>query len=199
LPVPTWYSERLRGALGISDIGEKEFIAGPEYKGNVGIGANMAFKRETFDRVGLFRTDLGRMGNKLLMGEDTEIYRRIKGRGEKCLYSPEAWIYHCVDEGKMRKSHFRRWFFRMGQRMSESDSRKADGNCRSKRGVPLWRYRKAIEDTFGFFWFMMRRNAAEAYFREVCLLEFLGYFFQMLRQGKLKKEGVGSVRAADGK
>ena len=46
-------------------------------------GANMAFRRHVFDRVGLFDTSRGRKGAVLASGEDGEMFERILAGGDE--------------------------------------------------------------------------------------------------------------------
>jgi glycosyltransferase involved in cell wall biosynthesis len=74
-------------------------------------GANMAFRRDVFARHGLFRTDLGRMKNLLLGGEDVEYFCRLKDAGEPILYIPDAIVFHPVPKERMRKEYVQSWCF----------------------------------------------------------------------------------------
>jgi hypothetical protein len=62
------------------------------------IGANMAFRREVFDAVGGFHSEIGRVGTQALGCEETELcirahqYWPLKG----FLYQPEANVFHRV-------------------------------------------------------------------------------------------------------
>ncbi|MBW1779884.1 MAG: glycosyltransferase [Deltaproteobacteria bacterium] len=58
----------------------------------IGAGANMAFRREVFDRVGPFdeRLDVGAAG----CSGDSEMWYRILARGWICHYEPTAVVYH---------------------------------------------------------------------------------------------------------
>ena len=78
-------------------------------------GANMAFKREVFDRFGGFRTDLGRIGKGMLSGEDTEFGRRILNAGLRLRYEPDAVTYHPVEESRRRRRYFLSWWFNKGK------------------------------------------------------------------------------------
>lgn len=55
-----------------------------------GIGANMAFRRETLARLGGFRDDYPGTA----MREDTDIFLRIKTLGGRTLFSPDAVVDH---------------------------------------------------------------------------------------------------------
>jgi len=74
-------------------------------------GTNMAFRKEMFDRYGVFRTDLGPRPGSELRNEDTEFGNRLLTGGERLRYVPSAVVYHPVPEERVRRSFFRaRWF-----------------------------------------------------------------------------------------
>lgn len=58
----------------------------------IGAGANMAFRREVFDRVGGFdeRLDVGAAG----CSGDSEIWYRVLAAGATCRYEPTAVVHH---------------------------------------------------------------------------------------------------------
>jgi GT2 family glycosyltransferase len=98
-------------------------------------GANMAFRREVFDKCGGFRTDLGRAGQSLISNEDTEFGRRLMGVGLRLRYEPSAVTYHPVEESRLRISYFLNWWFNKGR----SDVREFGNQPNGMRviGVPL--------------------------------------------------------------
>lgn len=111
---PPWYSNsgpyRLIGAIIEYDFGnEIQYAVSPPF------GANMAFRREVFERYGLFRTDLGISGKGRLVGEDTELSLRLLKGGERIIYLPSAVIYHPVEPERVRKRYFERWYFNYGR------------------------------------------------------------------------------------
>lgn len=178
LAMPKWFSKAVSVPLGGFDVGNNIIIADSEYSGLVGIGANMSFKREIFDTIGFFRTDLGRKGNKLGMGEETELYWGIRNRGEKCMYYPSAIIHHCVDSRKMSKSYIRRWFFRIGEWRCFSDMFLRKDTGKTIVGIPRIKYRTAFRNLLGLLWYTFRNSQADAFVREVSIISFLGYCAQ---------------------
>jgi GT2 family glycosyltransferase len=58
----------------------------------LGAGANMAFRREAFDRVGLFDERLGAGASGC--SEDSELWYRLLAEGYRCRYSPDAAVFH---------------------------------------------------------------------------------------------------------
>jgi glycosyltransferase involved in cell wall biosynthesis len=60
-------------------------------------GSNISFRREVFEELGGFETNLGRSGEKNLQGEETEFAARMRQRyGEGVWYDPEAVVEHKV-------------------------------------------------------------------------------------------------------
>lgn len=58
----------------------------------MGAGANMAFRREAFDRVGLFDERLG--AGTSGCSEDSELWYRLLAKGYQCRYDPHAVVSH---------------------------------------------------------------------------------------------------------
>ena len=59
---------------------------------HVGAGANMAFRREAFARVGLFDERLG--AGAAGCSEDSELWYRVLAGGWSCAYEPAAVVFH---------------------------------------------------------------------------------------------------------
>ncbi|PSB19610.1 glycosyl transferase family 2 [filamentous cyanobacterium CCP2] len=58
----------------------------------VGAGANMAFRREVFNKIGLFDERLGAGASGC--SEDSELWYRILAEGWHCRYEPAAVVFH---------------------------------------------------------------------------------------------------------
>ena len=61
--------------------------------GRFGTGANMAFRRAVFERVGLFAPELG-AGTRTEGGEDLEMFYRVIKHGIPVAYEPRALAWH---------------------------------------------------------------------------------------------------------
>ena len=96
---PVWLPEELNWIVGCSYKGL------PERKATVRnpIGCNMSFRKSVFEKVGYFRSDIGRFGKKLLAGEEAELSTRIleKIPNSKIVYDPSAVVHHRVDESRV--------------------------------------------------------------------------------------------------
>lgn len=72
------------------------------------IGCNMAFRREALERVGGFRSDMGRVGTTPLGCEETDLCLRIGTRygPDAVVYEPEAMVDHLVPRPRTRLRYF---------------------------------------------------------------------------------------------
>jgi GT2 family glycosyltransferase len=135
--VPSWLSMTswfASGPLALFDSGSE---AGQLHESP--FSANMAYRKEVFDKYGLFRTDLGRVGDNLISNEDTEFGRRVMGSGLRLRYEPSALTYHPVEESRLRRSYFLSWWFNKGR----SDVRESGNqpNCTRLIGIPFRLFR----------------------------------------------------------
>jgi len=184
--LPRWLSARHQGPLGGFDMGPIPIIAGTAGGGGVGIGANMSFNRKVFDQYGLFDLRLGRVGSKLGMGEETDLYRRVKGRGERCVYYPDAVVYQVPLPERLKKSYFRRWYFRMGEWNAFTDQVNGGWSEPIRLfGVPRWMYRKAAADLLACAKAVLKGELAEIEARKLDVMMFLGYFMYAQRTRRM--------------
>lgn len=69
-------------------------------------GGNAAYRREVFDRVGLFDTELGRKGTSLISGEEKAIFDKMKKLDMPIYYLPDMILYHIIPPSKLTKEYF---------------------------------------------------------------------------------------------
>ncbi len=75
-------------------------------------GSNMSFKREVFERVGLFDTRLGPGASGF--SEDTEYSMRVRKAGFKIGYTPHAVVYHELNPNRYGRAYNRMVQYRKG-------------------------------------------------------------------------------------
>jgi glycosyltransferase involved in cell wall biosynthesis/ubiquinone/menaquinone biosynthesis C-methylase UbiE len=81
---------------------ERQYFHSPDGV-NFVMGANMAFRRELFDRVGLFDVRLG-AGRFFAGADETElVYRGLKA-GQRMLYAPNVLVYHDHDRRTLEQA-----------------------------------------------------------------------------------------------
>ncbi|HXM94119.1 MAG TPA: glycosyltransferase family 2 protein [Candidatus Dormibacteraeota bacterium] len=136
---PAWLSLEGKYALAplaIFDLGEQpgELVEAP-------FGTNMAYRKEVFEKVGGFRTDLGPRPGSETRGEDTEFGFRALGAGQRLWYEPSAIVYHSLPAHRLQKEYFLAWWHDKAQ----ADIR-AFGLPQGTRvqiaGVPLYFFRR---------------------------------------------------------
>lgn len=129
---PTWLSLQgsynLGGVLALFDLGDREGVTSePPF------GANMAFRKEMFEKYGYFRTDLDRSAGSMLSNGDTEFGRRLLSHGERLWYQPSAVVFHPVTANRLTKSYFLKFWFNLGRSNFREAERQPD-----VWGIPRW-------------------------------------------------------------
>ena len=109
---PHWLADELLSSLAGVDYGAHEIDLRLD---KPLLGANMAFKREVFTTVGGFNPELGRIGTKLLGGEETDLFKRLTDAGLVGKYQPRAVVSHLLDSNRLRKAYFRKIYFYGGR------------------------------------------------------------------------------------
>ncbi len=77
-------------------------------------GGNMAIRRKALDEVGYFNPQLGRTGKRLIGGEESDLFERLRQRGMRCYYVPQAVMYHIIGQEKLTKDYFCRLAYNTG-------------------------------------------------------------------------------------
>lgn len=92
-----WFPKELFWMIGCS------YTMTPDIQCEVerGFGSNMAIKKDVFDKVGLFNTELGIKGKKWVGGEDTDMYLKIKSIGKKNIFNPHIIVFHKIHPSKI--------------------------------------------------------------------------------------------------
>jgi glycosyltransferase involved in cell wall biosynthesis len=103
---PSWYREEtavaLSGYFGDYDLGTTSRHYLPDDK--LPLGASLAIRREVFNKIGGFRTDLGPRGKLRGVGDETEFLERAVGAGFKGYYAAEACVLHHVGPERLTLS-----------------------------------------------------------------------------------------------
>jgi glycosyltransferase involved in cell wall biosynthesis len=101
-PLPAWWPDSLRGVLTIVEWeGCAELGRGTPPEVAV-YGANMAFAAQPLRDIGGFPESLGRVGNRLLSGEEVEVMTRLRERGLGALYDGGVTVFHSIQRERLR-------------------------------------------------------------------------------------------------
>jgi glycosyltransferase involved in cell wall biosynthesis len=175
------------GPLAIVDYGDAPAEYTPESTSQrLPIGANLAFSRLALQTAGGWRTDLGKVDNSLISGEDHEIFSRLRRFALYAgYYDPAIVVRHFVPAARLTRLYFRRWFYWHGktQALMLSDLYPELDMGRVPRigGVPRFAYRQALRQLGR--WVRTRpADALTALTEELRMLEYLGFFAECWRK-----------------
>lgn len=108
---PAWMSRWTeRPIANPMDYGE---TVRPFPKGALPGGGNMAFRRSVALRYG-FDTQLGRVGGKLIGGEENDFFLRLVASGETLWYVPQAVMWHIIPAEKLTPDYLDRLSYHIG-------------------------------------------------------------------------------------
>ena len=112
VPPPDWLDLTrgdLWGTIAILDYGNNRFAF--EERQRVPLGANMGACRSLVQRIGGFRTELGRSSGKRVLGQEVpELLTRARAAGLRGLYVPEMAVQHHIPASRLTPQYFRRWW-----------------------------------------------------------------------------------------
>lgn len=168
-PPPTWLSERFYGFLALRTGTTSTYqVMNPD---QVPFGANMAFRREVFEQVGLFDVTRGRTGNLLAGGEEIDMFERLLASGGKVMFLGGARVHHRIEAFRATKRYMRRWRFQSSRNIAQS--RGVPGS-RRLLGVPLYVLPQLVRACKSALIGALTLPSDEAFHREMIVWHFLG-------------------------
>jgi glycosyltransferase involved in cell wall biosynthesis len=117
-PPPRWLTTAHWSPLAVQDYGPQPFITSRE-RAICLVGANLAFRRRVFDRVGRFTPELGRIKDGIGSTEDHDMQLRVWRSGLRGLYAPAVVAVADVTPDRMVKAYHRRWHRGHGRHCAE--------------------------------------------------------------------------------
>jgi glycosyltransferase involved in cell wall biosynthesis len=178
----TWLTKENWSPLALLDYGEHPFYV-DSGKQLCLIGANFAFRRRAFDKVGLFKTDFQRVKDGIGSLEDHEFLLRLWRVGSRGLYLPELVAIAEIEPDRMKKQYHRKWHASHGRFYAALRSEEVERSKLGKLfGVPAHFYRQALNDLAGWIRARIRHQPAEAFTRELGLRYFGGFATRRWRE-----------------
>jgi glycosyltransferase involved in cell wall biosynthesis len=150
------------------------------------LGVNVAYRREVFERVGLFDNRLGRKAGTLRNQAQREWHLRARTAGVHGYYLPDMVVHHLVPVARLNKQYFRRWLYwhgisramlfrHGGFDMEEPElTRPPFAGDRRVAGVPVHLLRKAARSFRSLVWHTLSGNDPTAFEYELWLCFFAG-------------------------
>lgn len=182
---PAWLTAEHWSPLAISDYGEAEFYVDVNRPVCL-VGANLAVRREVFDKVGDFATEFQRVKSGIGSTEDHEWQLRVWQAGMRGLYAPRIVIAADVQANRLEKEYHRRWYTGHGgyaalMRLYEITDEKGrlqkdlPADAVTLFGSPAYMYRNLVVEITGWLKATMRRNESVALRYEVHARELVSY------------------------
>lgn len=194
--VPNWMPNRGGkhwGVIALLDYGPEPI----EFGQKVPLGVNMVFRRECFERAGMWDNAIGRKAGTLLGQEVREWAQRGRAAGLHGFYSPDLVVHHVIPEDRLTKKYFRKWFYWHGisrailyqnNRLDmESPERTAldFSTVPHIAGVPRYLYRTCLKKFFSIWTAMARGDAIARFEDELWIWFFAGIVRQRWKDRKL--------------
>jgi len=194
--IPNWMPNRGGkhwGVIALLDYGPEPI----EFGEQVPLGVNMVFRRECFERAGLWDNSIGRKAGTLLGQEVREWAQRARAAELRGFYSPDLVVHHVIPEDRLTKRYFRRWFYWHGisrailyqnNRLDmESPERTALDFAKVPHiaGVPRYLFRTCIHKFFSIWGAMARRDAIARFEDELWIWFFAGILRQRWKDRQL--------------
>jgi glycosyltransferase involved in cell wall biosynthesis len=176
------------GPLAIVDYGDVPVAYLEESTGQrLPVGANLAFARTALATTGGWRTDLGKVNNTLISGEDHEIFMRLRRFGlYSGYYDPLVTVRHYVPASRLTRRYFRDWFFWHGKTealMLDDLYPTIDMSSVPRvAGVPRFLYRQAFQQLCRWLRKLGSNDALGLLIEELRMLQFAGLFVERWRR-----------------
>lgn len=109
---PAWMSRYVeRPVANPLDLGDRVRLFPA---GRIPGGGNMALRRTAVERYGGFDPALGRVGGRLIGGEESDLFARLARAGERCWYVPDAVMWHIIPPEKLTDDYLARLAYNVG-------------------------------------------------------------------------------------
>jgi glycosyltransferase involved in cell wall biosynthesis len=210
-PRPDWIPDhggRQWAVIALLDYGDAA-IPFFKYAHRVPLGVNMAFRREAFERAGLWNTSVGRKKGTLLGQEVREWMMRAQAAGLRGFYTPTMVVRHLIQQDRLNKRYVRRWYYWNGISralmyrnswidMQAPESTELDfSRVPHILGVPRFFYGNIPREIKRAIVSAWRGDAVASFESELWLWFFLGVFRQRWRDRKLPRPPIRESRVAD--
>lgn len=171
---PGWLTRAHWGPLALQDHGDGERVF--DRATPIGlIGANVAFRRSVFERIGGFAEHVQRVKDGIGSTEDHELLNRLYAAGGRTIYSPRIVAYARVQAERLARAYHRRWHEGHGQfsalmRLPETERARV-----APLGVPGHLVRSAVADAGHWLRSAARADWDGAFLAELRLRFFKGF------------------------
>jgi glycosyltransferase involved in cell wall biosynthesis len=195
-PCPTWLTPRHWSPIALLDYGTEPVVVDTSRRQTL-VTANFAVRRAAFDRVGGFSPLTQRTQNDVCSTEDNELQLRLWRTGVRGMYFPEIIGWAQAPSRRLTKDYHRRWHRRHGRCMALMRDEQFEASTAGHLfGIPAHLFRQTVADIGKWAVACLRRDEAEAFWRETRLWFFAGFVAQRYKDYR-QTLGTHRLRRAD--
>jgi glucosyl-dolichyl phosphate glucuronosyltransferase len=165
------------------------------------LGVNVAYRRDAFERAGLFDPDLGRIAGTLRNQAQREWHLRARAAGLRGFYVPALVVEHHVPASRLTRNYFRRWCYWHGisrvilAKRSGCSLEDPDSGVRAPGVTPML-VGKALLAMRSFAWRTLRGDEALAFEHELWLWFLAGAARESMRGRVAGMRNVQALKRA---
>lgn len=176
---PSWLTREHWAPLALQDHGDGRRIF--DRSRPIGlVGANLAFRRGVFERIGLFSKDLQRVKEGVGSTEDHDLLSRLYAAGGRMLYEPRMLVMARVQPDRYDRSYHRRWHEGHGRFHALMRTPEMERARVSPLGVPGHLLRTAVSDAARWLGSIVSADWERAFLAELRLRFFKGFVWTRL-------------------
>jgi glycosyltransferase involved in cell wall biosynthesis len=176
---PEWLTREHWAPLALQDHGDARAIFDRNHPVGL-IGANVAFRRAVFDRVGLFSPTVQRVRNGIGSTEDHELLTRLYDAGGRMLYQPRMLVLARVQADRCDPAYHRRWHEGHGRFYALMRLADVERTRLSPLGIPGHLVRSAARDAVEWLRSVFTGDWNHAFLAELRLRFFKGFVWTRL-------------------
>jgi len=180
-PRPRWLTRAHWAPLALQDHGDQKRVFDREEPVGL-IGANVAFRRQVFDRIGTFATGVQRVKDGIGSTEDHELLSRLYAAGGRMLYAPRLLVLARVEPDRFDRAYHRRWHEGHGRFHARMRTPEMEQSRLRPFGVPGHLLRTALRDAVAWAASCIERNWDAAFDAELRLRFARGFVAQRLAE-----------------
>lgn len=174
---PRWYDDRLRGVLSLNTWGDERIVYREDESPRARSisGGNVALRRAALEKVGgCYHPELGKTADTFAMGEDSELFLRLRHAGYRGLYEPRMKVRHWVPRERLTKGYFRAWHRGYGKSVALLEQLHPQP-VRHLFGVPRFMLRQTLEAVPKLFAARWQGDLPGSFAQELQLWFMLGF------------------------
>ena len=135
------------------------------------VGANISFRKDVFEKYGFFDKRLGRIANKLLSCEDTELIARLPR--ENIFFVKDVEVYGEIDKKRLSKKYMLKRLYWQGY---------SDFIFVQRVGMDRFFDRDEIEFGWNFLKFAISKFSHRKFFEFFCILaRCIGFYISKIK------------------